>query len=516
MSSCITDQLPCIDASRHAAPIDSWMVSVLIGAGAFLYMNLFVFPHTPILLGGDQMFFWANAQRMGFGERIYRDFFQFTPPGTDFFYFVLFEIFGARIWVTNVAVLLLGVALCGACFYIARRIMGGWPALVAASLFLTLIYSKPLNATHHWFSVLAIVAAAAIAIQGKSIPRTAAVGALLATASFFTQTHGAVAAFAVTLWLLLEDFPHKKTWRDPFKHAAVLLVSFVIVLLALNAHFLATIGGAQLWYYDVTYTRHYLVGGLSQFPGLPEFPTWRRLPVVGQYLFVCMLLPVVYPLALVRRVRGEIAPDQVRSAVTLLALLGLALFLEVAFSANWLRLYAIALPGILLFVWFANRSSRLRSYALGSICVAIVCLGFGQVWIRQHQQYTVAKFPGGKVALAGAAFAKLNALAAKTEPGEFFFQATWPGVYIPLQLRNPVYLDTVWPNEESQPAYVKRSIEELETKQVRYILWSAHLNYSDPEYPSADHLAPLRDYLRENFHRVQDFPDEDELWERRH
>jgi len=228
-----------------------------------------------------------------------------------------------------------------------------------------------------------------------------------------------------------------------------------------------------------------------------------------------LLLPAVYPLALVRHLRNEIAPSQVRSAITLLALLGLALFLEVASSANWLRLYAIALPGIVLFVWFADRSSRLRSYALGSIWVAILCLGFAQTWIRQHQQYVVAKFPGGKVALGGSAFAKLNALAAKTEPGEFFFQATWPGVYIPLQLRNPVYLDTVWPNEESRPAYVKRSIEELEAKHVRYILWSPHLNYPDPEYPSADHLAPLRDYLHENYHRVQTFPDQDELWERR-
>ena len=58
--------------------------------------------HTPILLGGDQVFFWLDAQRMLYGQRIYQDFLQFTPPGTDLFYLALFKLFGFRIWVTNV------------------------------------------------------------------------------------------------------------------------------------------------------------------------------------------------------------------------------------------------------------------------------------------------------------------------------------------------------------------------------------------------------------------------------
>lgn len=491
------------------------MVFVLVGAGLFLYLNLFRVLNSPILLSGDQVFFWTDAQRMLHGERIYKDFFQFTPPGTDLFYFALFELFGARIWVTNAAVLMLGVALCGVCFSVARQVMERRAALLATSLFLTLIYAKPLNATHHWFSMLAIMAAATIAIRGKSFARTGAVGALLGVASFFTQTHGVVAALAVALWLLWEDFTERKTWRDAFKHSAILLASFVVGLLALSAYFLVTIGSKQLWYYEVTYARRYVTGGLFQFPGLPESPTWRRLPIVGQYIFVCMLLPAVFPLALVRRERTKASDHTEQRGVALLALLGLALFLEVAFSANWLRLYAMAMPGIVLLVWFANRSGRMRRQALGLLWVAVLCLAIGQPWVRQRQQYVVAKFPGGKVALSGSVFTKFAAVTEKTHPGQFFFQAIWPGVYIPLQLRNPIYLDTVWPNEESRPAYVRRSIEELEAKQVQFILWSPHLNYSDPDYPSADHLAPLRDYLHAHYGRVQVFSDRDELWERK-
>src|SRR5580698_4390230 len=49
---------------------------------AYLSFNLFQFSTVPVLLGGDQVFFWMDAQRMMHGDRIYRDFFQFTGPGT--------------------------------------------------------------------------------------------------------------------------------------------------------------------------------------------------------------------------------------------------------------------------------------------------------------------------------------------------------------------------------------------------------------------------------------------------
>src|SRR6266568_1050505 len=118
---------------------DWFVVALLFGTAAYLYVNLFVLPNIPYLLGGDQTYFWTDAQRMLFGERPYQDFFQFTPPGTDLFYFVLFKLFGPRIWVTNMVALGLGVALCWACFSISSQIMARGTALLGTLLFLTLV-----------------------------------------------------------------------------------------------------------------------------------------------------------------------------------------------------------------------------------------------------------------------------------------------------------------------------------------------------------------------------------------
>jgi hypothetical protein len=253
MNSPSNDAARNLAAPRATACTDWSMPLLLAGASAFLYGNLFLLPWTPILQGGDQVFFWMDAQRMLFGERVYRDFFQFTPPGTDLFSLALFKVLGSRIWVTNATVLILGAALVGVCFWVASGVMERRPALLAALLFLTLVYSKLLNATHHWFSVLMIMVAAAVAIRGRTWARTAAVGALLGTASFFTQTHAVVAVGTFALWLLWQELPRRKRWVDPLKHPALPLVSFGIVVLALHSYFLATIGARQLWYYEVTF-----------------------------------------------------------------------------------------------------------------------------------------------------------------------------------------------------------------------------------------------------------------------
>ena len=96
-----------------------------LGVGAYLYLNLFMLPNTPILQGDDQVFFWMNAQRMLYGERAYVDFFQYTPPGTDLFFFSLFKLFGTHVWVLNTAVLVLGATLCLTCLRIANQIGQG-------------------------------------------------------------------------------------------------------------------------------------------------------------------------------------------------------------------------------------------------------------------------------------------------------------------------------------------------------------------------------------------------------
>jgi hypothetical protein len=341
---------------------------------------------------------------------------------------------------------------------------------------------------------------------------------LLGLASFFTQTHGVAALIAVAVFLVWERPRREGLSREVLARPLILLVGFVTAMLALNAYFIASVGVRQLWHQQVTYVHRYAVHGLAIYNlGLPDVPfTWRSLPRVGQQVFVYLLLPVVYLLALFR-FRGnstDLGFGRHRR-IALLSLVGLFLLGEVALSPNWLRIYAVSMPGIILAIWVVGRMGRIRRYAFGLVWVGIAGLAFAQLWARQHPEYVVAEWPGGMAAVPVEKYEELQWIKQHTLPGEYFFQAAWPGVYIPLALRNPLYLDAVGTNDETRPEYVELAIQQLEEKKVRYVLWSERLDQANPVRSSEDHIAPLRAYLNSRYDRVRIFADQDEMWERK-
>ena len=128
-----------------------------------------------------------------------------------------FATFGTKVWVPNVVQLLLGITLTCLCFHIARSIMKPAAAAFAAALFLVLDFGRWLDATHHWFSLLAVLAATAVMLRGSTAPRVLICGALLGLASFFTQTRGVVAALGFAGFLVWEGIQQRAAGR---RHAA--------------------------------------------------------------------------------------------------------------------------------------------------------------------------------------------------------------------------------------------------------------------------------------------------------
>jgi hypothetical protein len=493
---------------------------LLAGAAVYLYCNLFLLFGTPILQSDDQVYFWMHAQRMLSGERPYIDFFQYTPPGTDLVFLALFELFGPRIWVVNVAVLLLGVALCWTCFSIARQILGLRVAIVTAVFYLVFIFGKPLNATHHWFSTLLVMCAVAAVLAERNRRRIAAAGMLLGTAAFFTQTHGIAALVAFTMFLTWEHIEKNAPRPELLTRLGLLGLSFLASALVLSSYFIAIVGVKRLWYEQVTYVHSYAVQGFSTPNlGLPASLAWHNLLIVGQQLFVYALLPCACVAALFMA-RTKASTSEQPQRIILLSLAGLLLFLEVAMSPNWLRIYAVSMPGIIVAFWLgvrkSDRATAARRYALPLICAGVACLAAVQLVSRHRRAYVTLELPGGTVAVPAPQSEEIDWIATHTKPGEFFFQAAWPGLYIPLALRNPLFLDAAGTNEQTRPEDVDLAIRQLDQKEVRYILWSQRLDSIPLGHPEQDHLGPLRGYLRERYTLIKTFAGTpDEVWRRK-
>ena len=182
----------------------SLTATLLVCASAlYLYVNLFASLRVPFLIGGDQVYFWGRAMRLLEGERLYRDFLQFTqPPGLDLLFLSTFKVFGLRMWVTNVVVLVLGVAFVWVMFSIARRFMRRESAVLAVAVFLVPVYGKALNATHHWFAVLAVLAAIRSCWAELAAWRVAARGSDSWRGVVFQPYHGLAGLLAFSVFLL--------------------------------------------------------------------------------------------------------------------------------------------------------------------------------------------------------------------------------------------------------------------------------------------------------------------------
>ena len=139
------------------------------------------------------------------GQVVYRDFFQFTPPGTSLVYFALFkECLGTRAWIPSLAILLLGVGLTWLTVSIANKIVSAADALLAGLLFLTFVYVNILDATHHRYSMFAVAAAIAVVIKTRTPLRVAVAGMLCGAASFFTLSRGLIAMLGIGVFLVWE------------------------------------------------------------------------------------------------------------------------------------------------------------------------------------------------------------------------------------------------------------------------------------------------------------------------
>lgn len=490
-----------------------WMVCIPLGIAVYLYFNLFAFPRTPFLLGGDQAFFWMDAQRMLDGERVYQDFFQFTPPGTNLIYLGLFKVFGLYVWVTNGTVFALGLALCWVCFSLASEILERRLAVLATLLFLVLIYGKLFNGTHHLFSALIVMCATKLGMRHRTPGWLSCVGALLGLASFFTQTRGVMAMLAFATFLAWGWWREKKAWQVLLRQNLALGFAFVGTLLVLNAHFIFALGLKNLWYFQITYVRNHMVHGLENWSlGLPF--AWRQLPRLATFLVVYLMVPVTYLIVLRRCWLDRARPSLQLQKVALLFLVGSFLLLEVASSLNWLRLYAVSMPAVILLIWAVGQTESLRKYLFAMAWVVVAVLAIHQTWSRHSAEQVIVGVPGGRIAVSPQESEELQWIAHRTKPGQFLFEAGGPRLYLPLQLLNPAFLDEVHTNNESPPEYVYLAIQQLDAKKVPFVLWVPRLDHADGG-AAAMAIADLRRYLRDRYYLAEAFSNADEIWERK-
>ncbi len=480
---------------------------LLVVAAVFLYINLFVLPCTPIAgTDLDQSFYLHNATRMLDGQMIYRDFFQFTTPGSEIVYFCLFKLFGVHAWIPNATVTVLGVGLVGLCIVISRRLLSGPTVYLPAILFLVFAFQRAMDGSHHWFSMFLAMAATAVVLEKRSLQHLATAGALCAAASFFTQTRGVAVVLAIMLFLLWEHQTQPQERRPLWKSEVVLCATFIFVSIGLNTYFVLQTGLKRyVWSIIVFPLKYYPADSeLNRFHlSMFKPPGWGSLPYVPEpsWFLVHLLVPLVYMLVFVacwRKARSE--PEKPWDRLLLVSLVGLFLFLSIASAPTAWRMCIVALPGMIVFVWFLNRPGRIWKFARLGLWSASGAAMVMIVVAQQHGAYETLETPTGRAAFAdSAAYERYKWVADHTHSGDTFLDGSGQAYFL-LGLRSPARVSMLSGSDYMRPEQAQDLVESVERNRVRVIILPPDLDVAT--HPD-DHLAPLRAYLRLHYRSVE-------------
>jgi hypothetical protein len=487
-----------------------------------LYLDSFIFPCIPIYQGDTAPIYLLEARKMLDGQMIYRDFFQFTLPGTQVVYCLLFKLFGVRAWIPSATLVVLGIALASVIVAVSRQVLSGRSAYLPSLLFLAFGFVTEPDPTHRWFSIVACMGALAVLLIKRSPARLAAAGALCGLATLFTQSSGLTAVLAFTTFLLWECRAQKlgRSWL--VKAEMYLWSSFLATTVPPVLYLISKVGLERFINCTVVFLMKYWSkwywGTFAVYMAQPpSLSVWLMPAALLVWLFIHALLPFVYVLFLVRYFRQARAhPDQPWDRLMLVSTVGVFLFVGVMFSPAWFRLISVAPPAMIVLVWLIESSKRLSRMLTHSIWAFALIVLAAQTVIVQAGWRGFLQSPTGRAALLNVdLFEKYRWILNHTRPGDYYFQADDCDQYFLLDLRNPAQVSFVVGGDYTRPNQVANVIESLEKYQVRYVMWSAWLDV--PRNPGGNPraLAPLRAYLQAHYHPVRDFTDAvEEVWER--
>ena len=503
--------------SGETAQVAPRILSPALACAAFTflvcYLREFVFPNTPFLPWADAVGFLSNGTRIAAGRVPYRDYFAFLPPGTELTYAFLVREFGPRAWIPSLMMVCLATVTVLLMTLVTGHVVRGPAVVLPGLLLLGFVLPGAMDATHHWFSTVAVLAACLILLGGDSWRRIAAVGILCGIATCYTQNKGVLAIVGFTTYLAWKK-PEQVTSRSDWWHKSVFLSGLAaVVFIAVNAYFIKAAGLHRWLYCMVVFpARYYPSVSLNNWRVYGQGFTGVRFGMVP-FLFVHATVPLVYIASLFALYRTCKQPTQPWDRLLLISLTGMAMFLAIASSPSWKRLSTVSPPAMILIVWFLSRPGKVRTVCRIGLATAAVILALGAAVRTQTRWHGYLNLPIGRTAFDDSGrHEEYGYILGRTHPGQLVFGT--PPVLFAFGLQNPAPIDVFVPFEYTRPEQVSATIQALERYRVPMLMLNRQMYVQFVAMSASDHLDPLRAYLQQNYRMTRRFQNDDELWER--
>jgi hypothetical protein len=477
----------------------------------------FVLPGVPVLIWGDQLLYATNGSRIIAGQMPYRDFFEFLPAGTDLTYAFLFRVFGLYLWIPN---LVMDVLATAAVLFITiagfRVLRGPWVALPALFAIGFGLYGG-MDATHHWFSTVAALAAMVILLFGTSVRHVVWAGALCGITASFTQSKGALVTLGFIVYLLCWPRQRVEPARTRRTRCLLLCGSAFLAFLIINVHYIAKIGLAEWcrWVCLFPFRYYPTVPGQTWSAPIIDFHSHSgSMKWIGAF-FLFAAVPIIYVSFLwVLGRRREKEPGQPWDQLLLIATTGITMFLSVAPSLSFIRASAVSFPATIVLAWQLERLSRTLRWARPAVAAlaALCALDFVIATQRGHW-YRIVLPAGQAVVREEGKYELYEWMKEHTHPGQAYFGIS--PLSLPLWLHCPAPIHAPGPWEYYRPEHIARSIAALESQRVPLlVLRRTPAQFENAPGYEPEHVRDLDGYIRLHYHLTKQFATGDEVWER--
>lgn len=492
----------------------------------FLYLHLFYWPAIPIFNEADHVNLLNDAKRITEGEVIYRDFFEFVFPGAPALYALLMGVIGPKFWIVNAVIGIHGMLAAILGVQISRRVIADSAIAYLPSAIFIFFGFRWLggDGEHRMLSPLFAYAAVLVLLRGRTFARLAAAGAACGFTSFFTQQRGFVTAAAIGIFLFVEFGISKRDWGGMIKRSAVLLGTFLAVLVVLVLPFVIAAGPATFFDCTFVFLRSYVQEG--EFNNLNTYITTFTktsalgIPIMMATLFYTLLIPGVYVIVfIVGFIRWRRSEGFEMAGIMLVSLVGLFLALGNS-GPNVSRFYQVALLGVIALVWLIAQA-RVATPARARLAVAALALIGILLGIRLQlapDSEVIQTESGRLVFLSPVLTERYKWLIAHAKPGDLVYETYNSYVNFPLGFRNPSRISILLNSGYSPPHHVAWVIEDLKRENPRYIIWDGAWTNDVTQRPEGERLEPFYRYMAGHYHRVASFSvyegREREIWER--
>lgn len=494
-----------------------------LGAAAAGLAFLLAYYHLPIS-DADEGIIVTGAERILRGEIPYRDFFSELGPASFYLQALIFELSAVSLTAVRFPAWLLGGAISGLLYFLARRIMPATGAGLATSIFVLICYPVAYNLSHHWWgNLFLILTILCLAPRTQPVPlaephrnriRLLMAGALAAATLLAMQPKGVWAILASVVYLLLESRMGSQGGKEArsrhgLKQACWFLIGATAVLGCISGYF-ALQGALGAWIEDnfiflfTGYQPYHEVPQASAFQSLwgaarltsSNWAVHLNLHLVAFFFFFVMAPVIALGGTAWQLYSARRQPKAEASILMLLLLESAGAFLSECHAPEVYHAVWGAPPmlGLLVYQW--GRGAEMPNWlgrvakASALLAVALLATAGARKAIRTLRVDAPVETRRGVVYVLRRSEAQdmqniINTIQERVPAGsETFFYPYLAELYFLTGTRNPTRFDVLLPDFHS-PAHIEEAITQIRGARPGFIFSFAKIQRWTfrPHYP---------------------------------